>query len=632
MPLLAHRTTTILTDAFPPATLAGLLLAASPHLAALGLAKVSPTDILDATAAGRSTAYKVKGAIEGFLPNILKPAGRPPTPPPPPETEDSRIEVGQRLLGFVYQHPGCVTGSESRRRYSDEFRHFVLDLASGHIDIPLEDFAATVGVPLPTLKDWLRGEKPQVDIEPHRNLASVPSLDPTSAQIQTLLHEWANWNGTFKPFCTHVQYNLRIPFCNTLIAEALDLHGVRNIVRRDGRSPDEIALRGQFERFFPNAQWVGDGKQVDVVVDGVKFQFNLELNVDTCSAALVGADVGSTENAATVIQAFDNAVTTTGSPPIAILLDNKPSNHSDAVQEAIGDTLLIRPTPYRPETKGHVEGSFGLFAQVVPPIELHLSTPEDLARQVLDIVCTVWARTLNHRPRKDHNGKSRVQLHLDHTPTAEEYAEARAALAERLRKQELARKTLAARQDPTTRATLEAAFQELGFEDPEGHILTAIARYPLDAIVDAIAVFKGKKKAGTLPKDVDARYLLGITRNIAEEREGIAIAEILLKARLEIRDAALKTLRLERADLDEERPEEEVLIDLVDHALESKRAIDHFFWLHAAVDLLTSVSDGPQQRHLLHLAARRIHSTHKVPHDERLRAVRFLFGKTIPVA
>lgn len=72
--------------------------------------------------------------------------------------------------------------------------------------------------------------------------------------------------------------------------------------------------------------------------------------------------------------------------------------------------------------------------------------------------------------------------------TAEQYDKARAALEERRKKQELAHATLLARQNPTVRALLDDAFTHLGLLDPEQHLRAAIARYPLDVIVDGIAI------------------------------------------------------------------------------------------------------------------------------------------------
>jgi hypothetical protein len=45
-------------------------------------------------------------------------------------------------------------------------------------------------------------------------------------------------------------------------------------------------------------------------------------------------------------------------------------------------------------------------------------------------------------------------------------------------------------------------------------------------------MFEGKSRAGTLPPGVNARYLLGITRNIAEDHEGWEISWALWDARV----------------------------------------------------------------------------------------------------
>ena len=156
----------------------------------------------------------------------------------------------------------------------------------------------------------------------------------------------------------------------TLIASILFEYGVRIPARRDGRSRDDEALRNSFELFFPGAQWVGDGKQLAIVIDGKTFHRNLELVVDAASGAAVGISVRDEEDSAAVVQAFTQGVQTTGGTPLALLLDNRPSNHTPQVDAALDDTLRIRATLGRPQNKAHVEGCFGLFAQKVPPIVL----------------------------------------------------------------------------------------------------------------------------------------------------------------------------------------------------------------------------------------------------------------------
>jgi len=622
---------TAISDSSPaisPSVIAGLLLAARDHQLLLGLPSSGAEQIIEKTGATRSSAYEAKAKLLEALPSLVRPVGRPPAPasPPSPSAEALTHEV----LRFVMGHPGCVHGGSERFHYSASFRRLVLDLREKHPELGVQELARTVDVPVDTLRDWLRTGAPPK--------AETSTIDPTAwatgnLHIQTILAEWDTWEGMFLPFCDHVAEHLRVPYKRTAIAAILEAHGVRLRRRRDGRSPDETALRESFETFFPGAQWVADGTQVVVTFLGKRFAFNLELNVDAHSGAFTGASIRDEEDSAALIQAVEDGKATTGAPPLAVLVDNRPSNLTPEVREALGDqTLLIPATKGRPQNKGHVEGAFGLFFQTLPPLVLAAATKREAARELLRLVITTWARTLNHRPRADRGGRSRVDLYAD-KPTPEQIAQARAALAERLRRQEAARRTLQARQDPLVRQIIAAAFARLGITDPDGHILDAIAGYPLSPVVDGIAVFEGKSAAGSLPRDLDlpGRYMLGIVRNIAELREGELISGAMLRARLEAQDALLAPLVLRRRLIEQQTPAApEAVARFIDYALDTDRHIDRLFWLSAAGDLIrhAPASDRPT---LFRLAARRINTASRAPYRERLKATRCLAHTALPL-
>lgn len=603
---------------------AGLMLAAIPVLNGLDLPAPTASAVLEATGAGRTTAYEVKGQIEAALPGLRRPPGRPPAPAPQVDLE-TRLEVAHKVRNFLIAHPGCITGLQ-RHRYSHRYRLFVLELCED-TDLPYEIVGDEADVPLGTLKDWMRGERPQV--VPPKNLADAP--DPSTRHIESVLAAWARWDGGFKAFCTHVQFDLRIPFSRETIGDLLRSHGVR-VPRKRRRDPDASAGRGSFDTFFPNAQWVGDGTELVVELLGHRITVNLELLVDADSGAFTGASIRPTEDAAAVTEAFEDGVTTASAAPIALLLDNKPSNHCEAVDEALGATLRMRSRPYEPTDKPHVEGAFGLFKREAPTLQLHATTLDGLAAEIARLVFTTWARAANHRPRLDRDGTSRVDLFRGTAPTEEDLERAREALHERQRKQERARETRARRQDPITRAALDRAFERLGLDDPEAHLRIAIASWPLDAVLEGIAVFEGKKRAGTLPEGVDGRYLRGIVKNLAEEREGWEIAEVLLRERLAAQDAMLKHLgRAQEKIEDDAEDAEELVKRYVAKAMGATRGIDRTFWLLATADVIRE-EDAGQHRTMLRLAARRIHATYAVAHQERLAATRLLFAKVLPVA
>ena len=615
----------------PPSLAAGLLLAANSVSKAHGLSCPTAAAVLEATGARRTSAYKIKALVEALLPGLLRPPGRPAAPAR--ETPRETVLVLRAVRDFLFDHPGAVGGTATRCRYSDRFRLFVLDLWEAHRDMGPEALAEAIGVPLPTLKDWLRGERPHV--EPPNDLAAGEATvpEPAPTRIQTVLDAWERWADKkrgFGAFCEHVWFHLRIPFGRQYIKDILQAHGVR-ISNKRGRSSDASVNRGGFKTFFPGAQWVGDGAELVIELNGERFTVNLELLVDIDSGAFTGASIRPTEDAAAVTEAFTDGVRTTGAPPIALLLDNKPSNHGKEVDQALGDTRRIRSRPYVPTDKPHVEGAFGLFSQEAPPLTLTATTPEALAAELARLVITTWARAVNHRPRRDRSGNSRAQIYRNAEPTAEQKEQAQAALLERQRKQEKARKARRRHMDPLARKLLDDAFEHLGLDDSEGHLRSVLAAWPLEAIVNGIAVFEGKKKAGTLPQGVDARYLRGIVKNLAEQAEGWQIAEALLRERIAARDLALEHLSRQRDGIEGQGTEPTDLVKaFVDKALASARRIDRVFWLLATADAITD--DKPEQHpHLLRLAARRIHATFAIPYNQRLAALRFLSAKVVVI-
>ena len=606
-----------------PLPVAALLLLARQLCAHLALPVPGVAQILAATKTSRSSAYTLADELGELLPTLVPVRGRPPKPPPTSTGESGTLT--HAVLAYVMGHPACVERGPVRQHYSDGFRRFVVELRAEHATLDLEAFAKATELPLGTLKDWLQGPASPPDA-PDPATPALPTAE--SAQMQTVLDAWSRWDGRFHGFCEHVRDELRVPFGHDMVARILEVHGLRRRARRDGRSPDETALRGAFRTFFPGAQWVGDGMRVPVVVDDQRFTFNLELDVDAHTGAFTGVSVRREEDAAAVVEAFHDGILTTGAAPLALLLDNRPSNHTPDVDLALGDTLRIRATPERPQNKAHVEGAFGLFSQVLPELQLDTRTGAHVvASAFLGVVVQVWARTTNHRPRADRGGRSRAELYED-SPSDEQFEQARRELRETAERQELARRTLEARRRPEVLLLLDTHFARLGLLDPERHIRIAIARYPLDAIVDGIAIFEGKRLAKTLPDGVDARYLLGIARNIAAQAEGEHIARRLFELRLEVRDTMLASLVAAR---DAVCTGEGVLKECVDRALDTQSPLARTFWLDSLANVIRA-RDHVQHASLFDTAARRIEATFSVTPRERHDAVRLLADRLVALA
>ena len=571
-----------------------ILFWASRWLERLGLPHPTTGEILAKAPVSRTSAFKLSKRVDELEGILQKPRGR---PPKNSSDEGTSIvaQLTEKTLDYVMTHPGCVSCGRQRTRYSAGFKAFAVSLVDAHEDLGFEKLGRALRVPASTLEQWVKRRSEPIKEEPNGSLEpDKRSLnDIRVIHCETIVNEWSNWSGDFSGFCEHVRGDLGIPMGKTAVSSVLQAFGKRFPARRRGRSPDEVALREKFLTFFLGAQWCGDGSLISVEIDGERFCLNLELNVDTHSGAFVGAHVSRTEDSQAVIEAFGDAGENTETKPIAILLDNKPSNHTAEVESALEDTVIIRSTQGRAQNKAHVEGGFGLFKPTLENIEIDTSTKQSLAATILVALVTVWGRTINHRPRKDRAGLSRVDIH-DQKPTPEEIEHAKKELHERKRRQDEARQTRKARLDPLVNTLIREAFARLDIEDPGDHFLLALARYPRGVLIDALATYEAKKNVGSLPDGVDARYLLGIAKNIAEQRELWALSMELWRLRVRARDELYRYMENDCRLLENlfQKP-----IDFARHATQKAVESDvHFvtqFWIERAVDKLKS-SENPE--------------------------------------
>ena len=139
--------------ALPSTWLAALLLLARSIAKRLELPSPTAAEILRSTGVSKSHAYELVGKLGAALPTLVKAPGRPARPAASSASAARSSGLTHAVLTYVMTHPGCVDRGAERNRYSDSFRHFVLELREQHLHLALDTFASAVEVPLGTLKD-----------------------------------------------------------------------------------------------------------------------------------------------------------------------------------------------------------------------------------------------------------------------------------------------------------------------------------------------------------------------------------------------------------------------------------------------------------------------------------------------
>ena len=552
---------------------------------------ITVKEILALTAAGNSQAYELKKRLLASLPELMGRPGRPGATTPEPS---SKIEILQAIQTYLMEHPGAVSGRGVRRSYSDGFRRFLVDLAAPGQPaegLPLAELATLTQLPLGTLKDWFHGrsssvEEPETPSEGTSREVQVSEVI-RNTHLQTIAMLWQSWEGTFQAFCKTVREEHRLPYGPTFIGDFLLAAGLRQ--RRPKPHGEAPWCRDSFRSLFPGAQWLGDGTSVAIFMKGHPFVFNITALLDVASNATVGFAVTHSESVEALKQAYCDALETTGEGPLSLTLDNKPCNLSPEVDEAMEGATLLYGTPGRGQSKAALEGSFGLFKQALPDLEVSGNTPQEMARSILQLVLRAWFRGRNRRPRRRFEGRCPAEVYQNSAPTSEELKSYQQWVRELQRRQERARRTREARLDPVRLQQLENGLTELGLEDPT--LAKALACYSRESIIRGLGIFESKKKLDKVPREAEQQksYLGGIIRNVDARLELEYYADSLLNQRLRARDFCLAPLTEVASRVEASTPPEDRPRSFIDRALNSKFAIDFRFWTKAAASALQAL-------------------------------------------
>lgn len=627
-------------DDVTPHLQCALSLLSLPVLRRLGLLRsgVGGDDVCQGIGVCRSASYGLAGRVMQATRDVHRPQGRPPKPQATTTSTAAHLQIGQKVIGFLMDNPGCVVPGQ-RRVYSDGFRRFVVGLvAPGQPGetVSLADIAATIQVPVRTLRDWLATPTDADDTagsgdggqdepapasaepagdphDPNQPTESRP-LPPELEQIVTL---WKRWKGGFCAFVRSLEQH-RIFTTPRQVRQILDDFADRTPARRGRRQGDCEAGRGSLETFYPNAQLFADGKQVDVSINGTTFTFCWQTVVDGHTCTPTGVAVRDAEDGAGLVEALAMSKRTTGQAPDALTRDAKPCNYAPEVEAVVqkDDIISVPATVNRPENKAPVEGLFGLFSQYLPPIRLQADNLKQLARQILTTVLVAYCVGRGRAPRAALGGRSPLQAFEQDRPTDEQRREARKRLSEirnRILDQQAAERR---RADPVCRAELQQAFVEFGLSDPAGTLIPTTARYGLDAVLEAIAVFRHKRDTGRLPDHHHERYLLGIARNIAERNEDLAVYQQTVQLRLEARDTLLQPLRQQAQRLAANLDRDDYIDTCLQQALDARFHIDRQWWTDTCMEAFETLPEAVRRLRGPNMA-RRIATQYNLPRQHR---------------
>ena len=171
-----------------------------------------------------------------------------------------------------------------------------------------------------------------------------------------------------------------------------------NDVRQPKSQKPQTPHTNRVKQFFPNAQVLLDGKEIEVIYKGEAYFVTIEFCKDIASGATTGMALGESESYELVKKALQEHQEKYGDP-LAVLTDNGPANRPLEIELGRNEKLVIRARPYRPQTKGHIENEFSIFEKKVSHIEIKGEGGQEIVMSIVAVITRMYLRLRNQIPR-----------------------------------------------------------------------------------------------------------------------------------------------------------------------------------------------------------------------------------------
>lgn len=255
-------------------------------------------------------------------------------------------------------------------------------------------FAAMI--PMSTLNSWNK------EFDDNMNPIIVPDKRGKTGKVtidtvRSIIETARNYPKKIhlKTFTRKLTKEKNITLSSKTVGDILTANNLRSPKTRRKRPAFYQKLRQE----IPNGLVSIDGSEVKIDIDGQIIKLNLEMAVDTNTFAHTAFSIADQETSEEFIKVLKAHCRQWGTP-IGLVTDSGSANVSDASLNFL-DSKDIKPVPSgpaNPKGNGTIEGAFSHLKQVIGSIHIDTSSPEALAKSVLQAVISVYIKMRNKLP------------------------------------------------------------------------------------------------------------------------------------------------------------------------------------------------------------------------------------------
>jgi len=296
------------------------------------------------------------------------------------------------IVKGLLEQSRAVSSNDQRASYMPWFKAFISKIKHQH-RVTYQELEDLLGISSETLMGFSTTTP-----------MDAVSIDPLAKKIVLI---WNNAPPNNKKTIDDFRYFLDKKYGDIEIS----YHKLRQILIDLGfyspRGP-KIKNHGSVKRpFDPHAIWEGDGKQVNITVNGNRHCFCWYAFTDQSTTLIVGSNVDKTETSENFLNALKKSGENSGVYSIGVLIDNR---LSDTDLSPINDFMkehnitLVRTFPGNSKSNGIIENNFSIFERFVGDINVSGKNDWDIAESVAKTIVEVFTQLRNNHPRQRRHG------------------------------------------------------------------------------------------------------------------------------------------------------------------------------------------------------------------------------------
>ena len=249
----------------------------------------------------------------------------------------------------------------------------------------------------------------------------------------------------------------------------------------------------------------------------------------------------------------------------------------------------------------------------MPEIKINTHSLRGLAKNILYYILFSYCAGRNHVKRAKLKNRTPIQSYNEDLPNSEEIKTARKRLLKIKKRIIEQQKEVRKRTNPACIKLLEDEFENLDLKDPNGTFITAIAKSGIEAVTEALAIFK---TSADIPDNFPERYLLGIAVNVKNRNHDYKVYDELLRLRRKSKDLIFDDFEKDKLKLKNSLSVTDYLKSVFKNAVKAQFSVDRNFWLNSTYDSLTKLPYYEKQVFCKDFA-RKIASQYSLPAKER---------------